>query len=184
MTILSFGRTVHRTKLLTREQAERFMACVANNPLFTAPALCRSNRTEHPTVCWYAQYEPASPSGRSKHLSAEQSKRLDRAYEEGERYIWVRDPDRPMWLLAGLSGDIYELDLGFHTCSCPDFEVRLGKGRDGLCCKHLCAGRMRLGTFYTLPQFNSPQGQQHWQSIHGARHSSRTAPPAAAPIPR
>lgn len=171
MERISQGRIEYRTALLEAPQAAAFAACLSANPLFAHAHVVESNQTKNATRRWFVAYQPSSPERQAAIAARQQEKRIARAAEEGDRYIWVSDAPRPVWLLIASSGGTYEVYTNAQgqavACNCPDSELRCQDA--GLLCKHLIAHRTGLGRFYTLEQFQSPAALEHWHSLHGPR---------------
>ena len=95
--------------------------------------------------------------------------REERARAEGQRYLWVQDPDTGDWQLVTGSGSTYEVARHGRHCNCPDYEDRCQEL--DIPCKHLCAFRAVIGVFMTLETFNSPAGAAIWHALHPGERS-------------
>ena len=132
----------YRTKLIQRDQAERFAACLRANPLFTGVMVYESDRAKHETRRWFVIWHPANPARLAELVAGVQSTQDDRATAQWENYLVVR-ADRGSWfhLLNFDSGETYEAhpDGG---CDCPHYEGRLRAA--GIACKHSGIIRIHL----------------------------------------
>lgn len=145
MEILSQNGGQFRTKLLTRDQASRFAKCLTANARFGAAEVCESTRAKSPDRRFFVAFAPSNPERREAILTRQQDARTERALGEGSEYVWMQDKDGGrafLWLLS-TSGEVYEVDPGGRSCSCPDFTYRCRPA--GLRCKHLIALSAGLG---------------------------------------
>jgi predicted nucleic acid-binding Zn finger protein len=146
LSISSQTGITYRSKCLPKDQAVRFSLCLQANPLFCDVHLCASKRAHEPR-CWFVQFRPVSEERQAEMFARQQLPREERALAEGSRYVWCRDKNRGrafFWLLSA-SGEVYEVDAGGRSCSCPDFTYRC-QNAPGLRCKHLLALENGLGT--------------------------------------
>jgi hypothetical protein len=154
MLILTHQGPGFRSKLMGREAALARAAQLREDPQYQAVTTLESNRSQHPTNRFFVVCLPASEEKRQALLEQFQQERIERAEKEGPRYLWVADPDQPVWHLLSLGDEPYVVDQAGAVCSCRD----AGVCRDnGLLCKHLAALQLGLGLFVPAEQFQRLQ---------------------------
>lgn len=147
MNILTHDGPGFRSRLMERAAAVAKAQELQSSPHYAVVKAMESARASHPQHRFFVVCIPACEQTRARLLAEFQEERIQRAEKEGPQYVWVPDAQRPVWHLASLSGEAYEVDNHGQTCTCRDF----GVCRDnGLVCKHLVAFERGYGSFLTL----------------------------------
>ena len=122
----------YRTKLMTKEQADRFARCLSGNRAFTQVQVTEPPRSPGK---FFVSFLPASEQRQAAMKAREQDKREALAGSEGRDYLFVLDDSRRFFWCQSTSGEVYETTE--RGCSCPDFHYRCQ--RAGVRCKHQLA---------------------------------------------
>jgi len=178
MLILTHEGPGFRSSLMERAAAVARAQALQLDPRFAAVKAMRSTQSKHSANRFFVLCLPACEHKRAELLARLQSERSQRAEQEGARYVWVPDAQRPVWHLVSVSGSVYELDNHGQSCTCPDHRVCQD---NGLRCKHLVAFERGYGSFLT---------PANWDGLRqlAERAASRTQPtqperqPVALPI--
>lgn len=143
MEILLHNGGGYRTKLMERDRAQRFAACLRANPTFGNAAVCLSDRAQSERR-FFVSYHPANPERIQDILDRKEGERAERAAAEGQSYTFVLDDShRFLWCLSA-SGEVYEVTE--RTCTCPDFVYRANPA--GISCKHCLALQAGVGNYH------------------------------------
>jgi hypothetical protein len=136
---------------MARDAAVSRAKALQQDPQYAAVKALESSRAKHPANRFFVLCLPACERQRAELLAQFQAERSQRADQEGPQYVWVPDPQRPVWSLVTVSGSVYEVDNHGQSCNCPDFGVCLD---NGLRCKHLIAFERGYGSFLTLANWD------------------------------
>mgnify|MGYP000515871853 CR=1 FL=1 len=151
MLILTHEGPGFRSPLMARDAAVSRAQSLQQDPQYAAVKALESTRAKHPANRFFVLCLPACERQRAELLAQFQEERLRRAEQEGPQYVWVPDPQRPVWQLVTVAGSVYEVDNHGQSCTCPDFGVCQD---NSLRCKHLIAFEQGLGSFLTLANWD------------------------------
>jgi hypothetical protein len=135
--ITNRGSLSYRTKCMELDAAARFARALGANERFTEVSLEESPRAKS-SKRWYVQFLPANLERVADMLEREQDARAERARTQEFTFCLDKNGGRPFfWCHSATSGEVYEVDGGGRSCSCPDHLYRCQA--NGLKCKHVLA---------------------------------------------
>ncbi len=153
MVVLTHEGPGYRSKLMPEEPARAFADRLREDPQYTGVTVLESTRARSANR-YFVVCLPACDQKREALLQQLQQERVLRALEEGPGYVWLADPDQPVWHVLSLSGEVYTVAAEPSSCTCRDAGVCQDTG---LSCKHVAALHQGLGVFVTPAQFERLQ---------------------------